>query len=650
MVADQNKKRPNYLKVDPNTIQGKITIGFMLMCLCSIIIGILAYFFMKKALDEQREIIDVYSVSKQVSAEVLTMQNDVDHLQFWAIAAIFCSVILTLFIGLLLSIRIINAVLSKLHKIESKLEEFSSGELPDPVLNSGDELQGIYTGMNILTQNLTGVKKFAEDVGKGHFDSEVVVFNNTGVLGESLAQMRTSLKEVAAQDEVRNWTSEGIAHFAQLLRQNNDNLEILCNAIIKDLIKYLKANQGALFITESHNGEDVLEMKACYAYERKKHLNKTLHLGEGLAGQAFQEGETIFLTEVPQNYFSITSGLGDSFPKSVLIVPLKLNETIMGVLEIASLGVFAPKDIAFVEKIAESIASTVSGAKVTIETQTLLEASMMNSEQMQAQEEELRQNLEEIQATQEQMMRQTEEMRNMQKKLLLERGMFHVLMEYTPDRITYKDTESKTLRVNIAKAKRFNLVPDQMIGTTDFDFFPKEHAQKARNEEIELMNVGVPMLDLQEKVLFDTGEVMFINTSRIPFKDETGQMVGVCIISKDITKLKVQEGLIINQDKMLKGVLSQVPMFNYKVDRHGKITDIFTGNMRSDSPNVLFLDQRPILDILPNFYIVAEENKNGELFNMNGKIDLEGKIGQFVHYILTDSIYKDVYWGFAVQQ
>lgn len=650
MIEYQNRKRPNYLKVDPNTIQGKITIGFMLMCFCAIIIGFSSYFFMKKALDEQREIINVYSVSKQVSNEVLAMQNDVDHLRFWAVAAIFCSVILTLFIGLMLSIKIINAVLSKLHKIESKLEELSAGELPEAVINSGDELQGIYTGINILTQNLTRVKKFAEDVGKGHFDSEVVVFNNTGVLGESLAQMRNSLKEVSAQDEVRNWTSEGIAQFAQLLRQNNDNLEVLCNAIIKDLIKYLKANQGALFITESHNGEDVLEMKACYAYERKKHIHKTLHVGEGLAGQAFQEGETIFLTEVPQNYFSITSGLGDSFPKSVLIVPLKLNETIMGVLEIASLSIFEPKDIAFVEKIAESIASTVSGAKVTQETQKLLEASMMNSEQMQAQEEELRQNLEEIQATQEQMMRQTEEMRNMQKKLLLERGMFHVLMEYTPDRITYKDTDSKTLRVNIAKAKRFNLVPDQMIGTTDFDFFPKEHAQKARNEEVELMKVGVPMLDLQEKVLFDTGEVMFINTSRIPFKDETGQMVGVCIISKDITKLKVQEGLIINQDKMLKGVLSQVPIFNYKVDRHGKVTEIFTGNMREDSPNVLFLDQRPIQDILPNFYIVAEENKNGELFKVSGEIELEGKKGQFVHYILADSIYKDVYWGFAVQQ
>jgi hypothetical protein len=62
------------------------------------------------------------------------------------------------------------------------------------------------------------------------------------------------------------------------------------------------------------------------------------------------------------------------------------------------------------------------------------------------------------------------------------------------------------------------------------------------------------------------------------------------------------------------------------------------------------LDQRPIQDILPNFYIVAEENKNGELFKVSGEIELEAKRGQFVHYILADSIYKDVYWGFAVQQ
>ena len=137
-------------------------------------------------------------------------------------------------------------------------------------------------------------------------------------------------------------------------------------------------------------------MKSCYAWDKKKFLNHKIYKGEGLAGQAWQEGDIVYLTEVPQNYIKITSGLGDANPTSVLIVPLKVNDQIFGVVEIASFNLFQDFEMEFVQKIAESIASTISSVKVNARTQLLLEESQEMTEQMRAQEEEMRQNMEEL--------------------------------------------------------------------------------------------------------------------------------------------------------------------------------------------------------------------------------------------------------------
>src|SRR5690606_5952595 len=121
--------------------------------------------------------------------------------------------------------------------------------------------------------------------------------------------MRNELKEVAEKESVRKWFNEGITLFGDILRNNNTNLEELCFQWISHLVKYLKANQGAFFMLEEENGDKgkstLLRLVACYAYERKKYLNKKLQLGEGLAGQAVLERKYIHLTEVPDNYVKI---------------------------------------------------------------------------------------------------------------------------------------------------------------------------------------------------------------------------------------------------------------------------------------------------------------------------------------------------------
>lgn len=315
------------------------------------------------------------------------------------------------FFSAFIMIRSITVPVNYLKDIVVKLGKGELVEDKNTKFNN-DEIGEMAKAMDNLVNGLKATTLFAENIGKGTYATEFKPLSEHDVLGNALINMRNNLSRVADEDKKRNWATEGLAKFGEILRTNTNDLDKLTDEIILNLVKYLKANQGAIYIVddEQTSEDPTMSMKACYAWDKKKYLNHKIHRGEGLAGQAWQEGDLIYLTEVPQNYIRITSGLGDANPTSVLIVPLKLNEQIFGVVEIASFIEFRDFEIEFVQKIAESIASTISSVKVNARTQRLLEESQEMTEQMRAQEEEMRQNMEELQATQEGMKRQEVEL------------------------------------------------------------------------------------------------------------------------------------------------------------------------------------------------------------------------------------------------
>ncbi len=315
--------------------------------------------------------------------------------------------------GIIISFIFIRIISKPVIDLRDILNVMGKGKIPEESIKAGnDEIGDMSKALNFLIEGLKEKAIFAREIGQGNFEHNYKPLSDDDTLGLSLMEMRESLRKAKQEEEnrkiedkKRNWATQGIARFADLLRQNNDNLKDLSFNIIKNMVNYLNANQGGVFILEDEGDEVYVELAACYAFERRKFLQKKIMKGEGLVGTCLQEGETIFITEVPENYISITSGLGDSNPRCILIVPLKLNDEIFGVIEIASFQVLEPYQIEFVEKVAESIASTISSVKINIRTTELLHQSQEQSEEMRAQEEEMRQNMEEMHATQEEMER-----------------------------------------------------------------------------------------------------------------------------------------------------------------------------------------------------------------------------------------------------
>lgn len=227
---------------------------------------------------------------------------------------------------------------------------------------------------------------------------------------EKLNKTLEELSQSKAIEEKRTWAAKGVAEVAKIMRED-DNLTLIADKVLVYLVKVLNANQAGLFLLEGQAPDHFLEMKACYAYQRKKYLQKSIAIGEGLVGQCYLEQAYIYLTDVPEDYILISSGLGDSKPRCILLVPLIANEKVYGVLELASFKPFEEYEINFLLEVGENIAMTVRSIKMNEQTQMLLYETQAMTEQMKGQEEEMRQNMEEVAATQEELVRREEELK-----------------------------------------------------------------------------------------------------------------------------------------------------------------------------------------------------------------------------------------------
>ncbi|MBN2520443.1 MAG: GAF domain-containing protein [Bacteroidales bacterium] len=342
---------------------------------------------------------------------------------------VLIAIILIAILGLSFSAFLIFTIINKnitkrIYKLLNITEKLKEGDLniDQAIIEAEDEIGSLVGDMNTLVEQLRYKVKFANEIEKGNFKFEYELKNNKDQLGKALIDMRDSLHKAAddekkrrLEDEKRNWSTQGLAKFADILRQHSDNINELAYSIISNLVKYLNANQSSLFLLEKENS--YLDQIACYAYEKRKYQKKQIDMNEGLIGAVARERKTMYLTEIPDSYIEITSGLGKANPEALLIIPLLREEELLGIMEIASFNEFEEHQIEFVEKLGESIASTIYNAKINTTTSELLKKSQEQAEQMRTQEEEMRQNMEELSATQEEMARKHTELNNRIKEL-----------------------------------------------------------------------------------------------------------------------------------------------------------------------------------------------------------------------------------------
>lgn len=236
---------------------------------------------------------------------------------------------------------------------------------------------------------------------------------------KGIAQMHKTVSQLMENNANARWFDSGMAKFNAFVsdKEQVGNVHFYRN-LVSELVKYLEANQGALYLIDDPSAADYsLREVAKYAYNRHKKADAVLAKGEGLVGQCLLDKEYIFMTDIPPFYTQITSGLGHATPTSLLITPLMLDDLPIGAIELASFKVFSNREIRFMDAVARVIATAVHNIQQSQQLMSLYQSSQQAQNEVREQEEEIRQQMEELMATNETMVRKTQELEESKRML-----------------------------------------------------------------------------------------------------------------------------------------------------------------------------------------------------------------------------------------
>jgi HAMP domain-containing protein/signal transduction histidine kinase/CheY-like chemotaxis protein len=225
-----------------------------------------------------------------------------------------------------------------------------------------------------LTSQVRAISEVATAVIQGDLTSSITVEARGEVLGlkDTINQMITNLRDTTRANTEQDWLKTNLAKFFGLM-QGQRSLQSLTDQIMSELTPVVGAQHGAFYLAQSDDGATALTLTSTYAYTKRKQLSNRFGLGEGIVGQCARERKAILITEVPENYVEITSGLGKSAPRNIAVYPIFFEDQVRAVIELGSFHEFTPVQLAFLEQLMLSIGLAINLIGTSTRTEQLLQ-------------------------------------------------------------------------------------------------------------------------------------------------------------------------------------------------------------------------------------------------------------------------------------
>ncbi len=283
-----------------------------------------------------------------------------------------------------------------LHRIRNIVVQITRGTLPAfTASKSTDEIGEVERNLEKLLGNLRSLTRFARSMASGDFTGRYEKLSADDEIGEALLSLKGSLMDSQKEsesrrreEENRTWTANGLAKFSKLFREAEDDLQELSAELMRELVAYTEADVGALFISSETEGQGPeLSLSGSYAFDREKFMHRSFEFGEGLVGRAAMEKDLIYITDLPPGYMKIRSGLGEDVPSCLLLIPVILDNKVLGVIELASLGEIPSYQAGFIQQLADALASTLAKVQANLQNRELFEQSRKQAEELASQEQ-----------------------------------------------------------------------------------------------------------------------------------------------------------------------------------------------------------------------------------------------------------------------
>jgi HAMP domain-containing protein/signal transduction histidine kinase/CheY-like chemotaxis protein len=252
-----------------------------------------------------------------------------------------------------------------------------------------------------LTTQLRAIAEVSTAVTQGDLTRSITVEASGEVadLKDNINQMIANLRETTRRNESQDWLNSNLARFSGLMQGQRD-LQTISSLIMSELTPTVNAQHGAFFLSETDTEDGVtegeLQLVASYGYKRRKNVSNHFKPGESLVGQAALERKQIVITEPPDDYIHIGSGLGDAPPRNIIVMPVLFEEQVLGVIELASFRAFDEVQQRFLDQLMETIGIALSTIIANMRTESLLLQSQSLTQELQSQSEELQSQQEEL--------------------------------------------------------------------------------------------------------------------------------------------------------------------------------------------------------------------------------------------------------------
>ncbi|SDG27472.1 response regulator [Desulfosporosinus hippei] len=492
----------------------------------------------------------------------------------YALISFFISLLLTILVGTGITVWITRKVTRDIRYITDIMNRFPSirdhVNLPRIDIRSNDEVGEIAASFNEMA----------------------------GFLEEHARQE----KEFISKIQDRDWLKTEVLEITTLC-QGLQDMKTLANLIITKVTPMIQGSYGVFYVLERQGDKEFLKKQAVYAESSHDPAREIIPIGEGLAGQSALENRTIILDKVPEDYIKISSGLGETFPKMIIILPLTFKEQVLAVIELASHQSYTAIQLELLEFISKYIGTTINRVQNRMEIERLLGESQVLTEELQSQSEELQLQQEELKTFNENLEEQYSESEKRATELEALKEAFEEKARQLEESSNYKSEFLSNISHELRTPLNSLLILSQML---------------IENKEGNLTSNQIEYA----KTIFSSGNELLI------------------LINDILDLSKIESGKITLHPEVVKlaDMLDHVRQYFLPMASQKDLE--FIVEMDKNLPMTICIDEHKLLQILKNLL------SNAFKFTDKGRVSL--RISNAAeHVVMNNGIGKDVEWVLA---
>ncbi len=452
------------------------------------------------------------------------------------------SLIITAIVAYLLLIPLILFISGNIAKkiaenakiIQEELREIAMGEIVRTEIKKGYtitivQLKKIVNYIDKIKNRHLNIIDTLNKISEQNFDVNIEEESEKDRVAQSLKKILNQFKERYVQEiqalktqEENIWIRQGISQIHETTQLKEKNFETLANAVLENIVKYIDAYLGSIFIYNEENQK--LTAIATFAYDKKKAFKKEIELGEGLIGTVALERKLTYLEKIPQNYQVVITGMGQIKPVSIILVPIIYENNFYGILELAFLKKLKNYEIEYLKQAVEILGLNFRAIKSSLETQKLLEEYEKQKQELEKTQEELKKNIEDLKKKEKKLLE------NEKKLQAYYETIYKTLLtlEYTPS--------GEILFVNDKFLDTLKFTREEVQGKSLFDIARNQEIAEGIREKLNLIKEKGKPIEGIIKRYTKYDEEVYIYATYTPFYDINGRLEKIIFLGFDITE------------------------------------------------------------------------------------------------------------------